>query len=52
LGELFLEKMEIGKSFFGEKHAKLSHLKILAPKIIYAKHKFKCGEGSLEEANP
>jgi len=31
-----LEKMEIGKYFFGKKHGKLAHLKNLAPKIIYA----------------
>jgi hypothetical protein len=36
LGELFLEKMEISKSFFGKNHGKLAHLWNLAPKIIYA----------------
>jgi hypothetical protein len=35
LGESFLEKMEIGESFFGKNHGKLSHLRNLAPKIIY-----------------
>jgi hypothetical protein len=36
LGESFLEKMEIGESFFGKNHGKLAHLQNLAPKIIYA----------------
>jgi hypothetical protein len=35
LGERFLEKMEIGESFFGKKDGKLAHLRNLAPKIIY-----------------
>jgi hypothetical protein len=35
LGKTFLEKMEIGESFLGEKHGKLAHLRNLAPKIIY-----------------
>jgi hypothetical protein len=35
LGESFLEKMEIGESFFGKNHGKLAHLQNLAPKIIY-----------------
>jgi hypothetical protein len=35
LGESFLEKMEIGESFFGKNHGKLAHLRNLAPKIIY-----------------
>jgi hypothetical protein len=34
LGESFLEKMEIGESFFGKKHGKLAHGKNLAPKIF------------------
>jgi hypothetical protein len=36
LGESFLEKMEIGESFFGKNHGKLAHLRNLAPKIIYS----------------
>jgi hypothetical protein len=37
LGESFLEKMEIGESFFGKNHGKLAHWRNLAPKIIYVK---------------
>jgi hypothetical protein len=33
LGKSFLEKMEIGESFFGKKHGKLAHGRNLAPKI-------------------
>jgi hypothetical protein len=35
LGESFLEKMEIGKSFFGKKHGKIAHGRYIAPKIFY-----------------
>jgi hypothetical protein len=35
LGESFLEKMEIGESFFVKNHGKLSQWRKLAPKIIY-----------------
>jgi hypothetical protein len=35
LGKTFLEKIEIGESFFGKNHGKLAHLQNLAPKIIY-----------------
>jgi hypothetical protein len=38
LGESFLEKMEIGESFFGKNHGKLAHLRNLAPKIIYLRY--------------
>ena len=34
MGELIFKKMEIGESFFWKKHAKLAHLRILAPKIF------------------
>jgi hypothetical protein len=35
LGKSILEKMEIGKIVFGKNHGKLTHLRNLAPKIIY-----------------
>jgi hypothetical protein len=35
LDESFSEKMEIGELIFGKNHGKLSHLRNLAPKIIY-----------------
>jgi hypothetical protein len=48
LGELFLEKMEISKSFFGKNHGKLAHLRNLAAKIIYVfrcpSHQLYCGQ--------
>jgi len=36
LDKLFLEKIEIGETFFGKNHGKLAHSQNLAPKIIYA----------------
>jgi hypothetical protein len=39
LGKSFLEKWEIGESFFGKNHGKLAHLQDLAPKIIYGASK-------------
>ena len=36
LGETGLQKMQNGKSFFGEKHGKIAHVLNFAPKIIPA----------------
>jgi hypothetical protein len=48
LGESFLEKMEIGESFFGRNHEKLAHLRNLAPKIIYGlRYRLMHGSGLL-----
>jgi hypothetical protein len=35
LGKSFLEKMKIHESYFGKNYGKLTHLRNLAPKIIY-----------------